>query len=46
MLIFIGVYIDDIELASQSQYGLPWLKSQLMNKFNMKNLGKTKTIIG
>ena len=33
-------------LGSQSQNRLEWLKNRLMKEFNIKDLGKTKTIIG
>ena len=42
----IGVYVDDLILASQSQNGLNWLKDQFIQKFNVKDLGEAKTIIG
>ena len=45
MLIFVEVFVYDLALTSQSQCGLKWLKSQLINEFKMKNLGKIKIII-
>lgn len=46
VFIIVGVYVDDLMLASQSQDGLDWLKGQLMKEFKIKDLGKAKTIIG
>ena len=46
MLILVEVYLDDLVFAFQSQSKLKWLKSQLMNEFNIKDLGKAKMIIG
>lgn len=46
VFIIVGVYVDDLALASQSQDGLDWLKEQLIQEFNMKDLGEAKTIIG
>lgn len=40
------VYLDNLALAFKSQDGLNWLKNKPIQKFNMKNLSKTKTIIG
>lgn len=40
------MYIDNFALALQSQNGLDWLKRRLIQEFNMKNFGKTQTIIG
>ena len=40
------MYIDDLAFASQSQDSLNWLKNQLIQEFNMNNLGEAKTIIG
>ena len=45
VFIIVGVYVDDLALASQSQDSLNWLKNQLIQEFNMKDLGKVKTII-
>ena len=44
-LIIVGVYVDDLFLGSRSTKALDWLKNQLMNKFNMKDLGEVKKII-
>lgn len=44
--IIIKVYVDDLALVSQSENSLNWLKSKLIQEFNIKNLGKAKTIIG
>ena len=46
VFIIVGVYVDDLALASQSKYGLNWLKAQLSQEFNIKDLGEAKTIIG
>ena len=45
-LIIVGVYIDDLILESRSIKALEWLKDQLMNEFNMKDLGEAKKVIG
>ena len=44
--IIVGVYIDNLALASRSIKALEWLKDQLMNEFNMKDLSEAKKIIG
>ena len=46
VFIIIGVYVNDLALVLLNQDGLDWLKGQLIQKLNMKNLGKAKTIIG
>lgn len=46
LFILIVVYIDNFLFKSQSQNKLEWLKDQLMKEFNIKDLGKVKTIIG
>ena len=46
VFIIVGVYVDDLAFASQSQDGLNWLKNHLIQEFNIKDLGKAKTIIG
>ena len=46
VFIIVGVYVDDLALASQSEDGLNWLKAQLSQEFNMKDLGEAKAIIG
>ena len=45
IFIIIGVYVNELTLASQSQDGLNWLKDQLIQEYNMKDLGEAKTII-
>ena len=45
-LIIIGVYVDNLALGSRSIKALEWLKDQLMNELNMKDLGEGKKIIG
>ena len=44
-LIIIGIYVDYLILESKSLEMLEWLKNQLITEFNMKDLGKVKTII-
>ena len=44
-LIIVGMYVDDLVLGSRSLNALEWLKDQLINKFNMKDLGEVKTIM-
>lgn len=44
-LIIIGVYIDNLAFRSKSIKALKWLKDQLINEFNIKDLGKFKKII-
>lgn len=46
VFIIVGVYVDDLALASQSQDNLNWLNDQLIHEFNIKDLGEAKTIIG
>lgn len=41
-----GVYVDNFIFGSKNVNTLEWLKDQLMKEFSMKDLGKTKTIIG
>ena len=45
IFIIVGVYVDDLALAFQSQDGLNWLNDQFIQEFNMRDLGETKTII-
>ena len=40
------MYIDDLALGLRSTKALEWLKDQLINEFNMKDLGEAKKIIG
>ena len=42
----VEVYVENFALGSRSIKALEWLKDQLMNKFNMKDLDETKKIIG
>ena len=42
----ISVYVDDILLASKHQTSLDWIKGNLKNEYNVKDLGEVKTIIG
>ena len=46
VFIIVGIYVDDLALASQSEDSLNWLKVKLSQEFNMKNLEEAKTIIG
>lgn len=46
IFIIVGMYIDDLALASQSQEGLNWFNDQLIYEFNIKDLSEAKTIIG
>ena len=46
VFILVGIYVHDFLFKSQSQDGLQWLKDWLIKEFNMKDLGKGKTIIG
>ena len=39
------MYIDNLALGSKNIKALEWLKDQLMNEFNMKDLGEAKKII-
>ena len=39
------MYVNDFALISHSQTRLDWLKSQLIQEFNIKDLGKAKSII-
>ena len=42
----VGMYVDNFALGSKSIKALEWLKDQLMNEFNMKDLVEAKKIIG
>ena len=42
----VSIYVDDFLLASNSSKALAWLKDSIAKKYNMKDLGKVKTIIG
>lgn len=45
-LIIVGVYVDDRILASNQHDAMKWVKEQLFDEFNMKDLGEAKVIIG
>ena len=45
-LIIISIYIDNFTFELNNINVLEWLKDKLIKKFNIKNLGKAKTIIG
>lgn len=45
MLIIVGVYINNLTLAFKNQDELEQLKSQLIQEFNIKDLGEAITII-
>ena len=42
----VSVYVDDFLLASNTIKNLDKLKAMLSNAYNVKDLGKVKTIIG
>ena len=42
----ISVYVDDFLLASKLRTLLDWIKENLKNEYNVKDLGEVKTIIG
>lgn len=44
-LIIVKVYVNDLLLGSRSHMTLEWLKNKLIKKFQIKDLGKVKTII-
>ena len=45
-LIIVRVYVDNLALGSRSIKALEWLKDQLINEFNMKDLSEARKIIG
>ncbi len=45
-ILMISVYVDDFLLASNNPQALQWLKSGISNKYNVKDLGEVRTIIG
>ena len=45
LFIIVGVYVDDLAFASQSEDGLNYLKAQLSQEFNIEDLGEAKAII-
>lgn len=42
----ISMYVDDFLLASKLRTSLDWIKENLKNEYNVKDLGEVKTIIG
>ena len=44
--IVVGVYVNDLLLGSKSHIASKYLKDLLIKEFQMKDLGKAKTIIG
>ena len=42
----ISVYMDDNLFTSKLRISLDWIKENLKNEYNFKNLEKVKTIIG
>ena len=46
VFILVEVYINDFLLRSQSQNGPEWFNDWLIKEFNIKDLGKAKTITG
>lgn len=45
-IIIISVYVDDFLLVSKLRTSLDWIKENLKNEYNVKDLGEVKTIIG
>ncbi len=45
-ILMISVYIDDFLLASNNSKPLQWLKIAITKKYNVKDLGEVRTIIG
>ena len=45
-LFFIAVYVDDIILACKSKYNISEVKSLLMSKYQMKDMGKLQYFVG
>lgn len=45
-IILVGIYIDDFLLVANQQDPLDWIKKALQKEYNVKELGKVKTIIG
>ncbi len=44
-LIMVGVYVDDLMLASNQHDAMKWVKEQLFDEFTIKDLGEAKVII-
>lgn len=42
----ISIYVDDFLLASKLCTSFDWIKKNLKNEYNIKDLGDVKTIIG
>ena len=43
---YLLLYVNDMLIASRNKTHIQKLKSQLKKKYNMKNLGETKKILG
>jgi hypothetical protein len=44
--VIVGVYVDDLIIASQSLQNIQFVKNALMIRYSMKDLGELNTIIG
>ena len=44
--IIVGVYVDDLLIASKTKSGMQWIKTMLKNTFEMKDLGEVSYILG
>lgn len=44
--ILVGVYVDDLLIASKTKSGMQWTKTMLKNTFEMKDLGEASYILG
>lgn len=45
-LVIIRIYVNNLILANNQKQVMKWVKGQLFYKFNMKDLGEAKIIIG
>ena len=45
-LMIIVLYVDDLLLAGNSMQGIKWMKRELNNKFEMKDLGEASMCLG
>lgn len=45
-IIIISVYVDNFLLASKYKHSMDWIKSKLKSKYNVKEMGEVKIIIG
>ena len=46
MLVIISLYVDDLLLAGNNLSAISWIKGELHKRFEMKDLGEAKVILG